>query len=179
MENRVDNQVKVSFTASTLVCHPEGAVFLALSEKGLVQCFDAALTPVQLCFPNEEQVTSTVLDLSGYFRSGLSLRGGAWAPSASLSSTTASGLPCHRHHWSLKYNFVLVRNFHGFQLLSDAMAGWAFGCNQVMGDDLGVMVLSDVQRSSPRLNAGVYTGGRLGPLQIVAQYLKLHLYHQV
>ena len=30
-----------------------------------------------------------------------------------------------------------------------------------------------------RLNAGVYTGGRLGPLQIVAQYLKLHLYHQV
>ena len=79
----------------------------------------------------------------------------------------------------LKYNFVLVRNFHGFQLLSAAMAGWAFGCNQVMGDDLGVMVLSDVQRSSPRLNAGVYTGGRLGPLQIVAQYLKLHLYHQV
>ena len=30
-----------------------------------------------------------------------------------------------------------------------------------------------------RLNAGVYTGGRRGPLQIVAQYLKLHLYHQV
>ena len=30
-----------------------------------------------------------------------------------------------------------------------------------------------------RLNAGVYTGGRMGPLQIVGQYLKLHLYHQV
>lgn len=107
MENRVDNQVKASFTASTLVCHPEGAVFLALSEKGLVQCFDAALTPVQLCFPNEEQVTSTVLDLSGYFRSGLSLRGGAWAAPASPASTSASGLLvvirwhhylCHCHH---------------------------------------------------------------------------------
>ena len=60
----MDNQVKASFTASSLVCHPEGAVFLALSEKGLVQCFDAALTPVQLCFPNEEQVTSTVLHLT-------------------------------------------------------------------------------------------------------------------
>ena len=60
----MDNQVKASFTASNLVCHPEGAVFLALSEKGLVQCFDAALTPVQLCFPNEEQVTSTVLHLT-------------------------------------------------------------------------------------------------------------------
>ena len=56
--------MKASFTASSLVCHPEGAVFLALSEKGLVQCFDAALTPVQLCFPNEEQVTSTVLHLT-------------------------------------------------------------------------------------------------------------------
>ena len=56
--------MKASFTASSLVCHPEGAVFLALSEKGLVQCFDAALTPVQLCFPNEEQVTSTVLELT-------------------------------------------------------------------------------------------------------------------
>ena len=108
VENRVDNQVKASFTASSLVCHPEGAVFLALSEKGLVQCFDAALTPVQLCFPNEEQVTSTVLDLSGYFRSGLSLRGGAWAPPPSPASTTASGFfiircshyyPCHLHHW--------------------------------------------------------------------------------
>ena len=117
--------MKASFTASSLVCHPEGAVFLALSEKGLVQCFDAALTPVQLCFPNEEQVTSTVLhltvatdchfysdqikngetvtlstaqvtstvlDLTGYFRSGLSLRGGAWAAPPSTTSTTASGL---------------------------------------------------------------------------------------
>ena len=103
----MDNQVKASFTASSLVCHPEGAVFLALSEKGLVQCFDAALTPVQLCFPNEEQVTSTVLDLSGYFRSGLSLRGGAWAPPPSPASTSASGFcfvrcqhhyPCQLHH---------------------------------------------------------------------------------
>ena len=25
-----------------------------------VQCFDTALTPVQLCFPNEEQVVDTV-----------------------------------------------------------------------------------------------------------------------
>ena len=70
----MDNQVKAGFTAANLVCHPDGAIFLALSEKGLVsqcennenksltivlqvQCFDTALTPIQLCFPNEEQVT--------------------------------------------------------------------------------------------------------------------------
>ena len=116
----MDNQVKASFTASTLVCHPEGAVFLALSEKGLVQCFDAALTPVQLCFPNEEQVTSTVLDLSGYFRSGLSLRGGAWAAPASPASTTASGLLLSSLSLSLPSLIasniipILIRYFHGF-----------------------------------------------------------------
>ena len=36
VENRVDNQVRAGFTASSLVCHPEGAIFLAISEKGLV-----------------------------------------------------------------------------------------------------------------------------------------------
>merc|ERR1719336_3087802 len=30
-----------------------------------------------------------------------------------------------------------------------------------------------------RLNAGVYTGGKIGPLQMVGQYLKYNLYHQV
>jgi hypothetical protein len=89
VENRVDNQVKGGFTASSLVCHPEGAIFLALSEKGLVQCFDTALTPVQLCFPNEEQVTSNVLDLTSYFRGPSSLRGGCWAAPPSPASSAA------------------------------------------------------------------------------------------
>ena len=55
-ENKVDNQVKAGFIPCSLASHPDGALFLAVSEKGLVQCFDIALSPIQLCFPNEEQV---------------------------------------------------------------------------------------------------------------------------
>ena len=57
VENRVDNQVRAGFIAQSLHCHPDGAIFLAVSEKGLVQCYDIALTPIQICFPNEEQVS--------------------------------------------------------------------------------------------------------------------------
>ena len=65
VENKVDNQVRAGFIPYSLHCHPDGAVFLAVSEKGLVQCYDIALTPVQLCFPNEEQVLAIhwILDL--------------------------------------------------------------------------------------------------------------------
>ena len=56
VENKVDNQVRAGFIPHSLHCHPDGAIFFAVSEKGLVQCYDVALTPVQLCFPNEEQV---------------------------------------------------------------------------------------------------------------------------
>ena len=57
VENRVDNQVRAGFIAQSPHCHPDGAIFLAVSEKGLVQCYDIALTPIQICFPNEEQVS--------------------------------------------------------------------------------------------------------------------------
>ena len=79
-----------------------------------------------------------MLDLTGYFRTPHSLRGGCWAapPSPSCQDT------------SLAQHLFLLR--------------W-------QGGPLALL----------RLNAGVYTGGRMGPLQLVAQYLKLHLYHQV
>jgi len=142
VENKVDNQVKAGFIANKLICHPDGAVFFAISEKGLVQCFDIALTPIQLCFPNEEQVTGNVLDLSLYFRNPVILKGGCWfykdkdSKSSSLADTV------------MDYNFFLLR----FQA--------------------GPLALL-------RLNGGVYTGGKIGPLQIVGQYLKYNLYHQV
>ena len=69
MENKVENQVKAGFIPHSLIPHPDGALFLALGEKGLVQCFDIALSPLRLSFSNEEQVTGNVLDLSQYFRS--------------------------------------------------------------------------------------------------------------
>ena len=49
--------MRAGFIAQSLHCHPDGAIFLAVSEKGLVQCYDIALTPIQICFPNEEQVS--------------------------------------------------------------------------------------------------------------------------
>jgi len=142
VENKVDNQVKAGFIPSSLVCHPDGAIFFAISEKGLVQCFDIALTPVQLCFPNEEQVTGNVLDLGLYFRNPVVLKGGCWYQD--MKDTKASSLV----ETVMDYNFFLLR----FQ-----------------GGPLALL----------RLNAGVYTGGKIGPLQMVGQYLKYNLYHQV
>jgi len=142
IENKVDNQVKAGFIASSLICHPDGAIFFAISEKGLVQCFDIALTPIQLCFPNEEQVTGNVLDLGLYFRNPVILKGGCWYQNE--KDTKASSFV----ETVMDYNFFLMR----FQ-----------------GGPLALL----------RLNAGVYTGGKIGPLQIVGQYLKCNLYHQV
>jgi WD40 repeat protein len=142
IENKVDNQVKAGFIANSLICHPDGAIFFAISEKGLVQCFDIALTPIQLCFPNEEQVTGNVLDLGLYFRNPVVLKGGCWYQNE--KDTKESSLV----ESVMDYNFFLLR----FQ-----------------GGPLALL----------RLNGGVYTGGRIGPLQIVGQYLKYNLYHQV
>ena len=69
VENRVDNQVRAGFIAQSLHCHPDGAIFLAVSEKGLVQCYDIALTPIQICFPNEEQVSQQQGVRAAKFRS--------------------------------------------------------------------------------------------------------------
>jgi hypothetical protein len=63
VENKIDNQVKGGFIPTSLAAHPDGSVVLALGERGLLQCFDIALSPVQLAFPNEEQLTGTILDI--------------------------------------------------------------------------------------------------------------------
>ena len=158
MENRIDNQVRAGFIPHQLLPHPDGAVFLAVSEKGLVQCFDIALTPVQLCFPNEEQVTGSLLDLGLYFRQPVVVRGGEWCQGGRGGSTETV----------MDYSMLLLRL------------------------QAGPLTLL-------RLNSGVYTRGKIGalqvreklendhntdishtdPLQIVGQYLKYNLYHQV
>ena len=138
VENKVDNQVRAGFTPQSLHCHPDGAVFLAVGEKGLVQCYDIALTPLQLTLPNEEQVTGSVMDIGLYFRHPVTVRGCSWATGGQAQAQGAV----------MDLDLFLVR-----------LAG-------------GPLVLL-------RLNGGVFTGGRLGPTQIVSQYLKCSLYHQV
>ena len=138
VENKVDNQVRAGFTPQSLHCHPDGAVFLAVGEKGLVQCYDIALTPLQLTLPNEEQVTGSVMDIGLYFRHPVTVRGCSWATGGQAQTQGAV----------MDLDLFLVR-----------LAG-------------GPLLLL-------RLNGGVFTGGRLGPTQIVSQYLKCSLYHQV
>ena len=128
MENKIDNQVRAGFIPHQLLCHPDGAVFMAVSEKGLVQCFDIALSPVQLCFPNEEQVTGSLLDLGLYFRQPVMVRGGSWS----------CGGQDRPHDSVMDYSLLLLRL------------------------QAGPLTLL-------RLNSGVYTRGKIGPLQ-VSQY---------
>ena len=133
----MDNQVRAGFTPQSLHCHPDGAVFLAVGEKGLVQCYDIALTPLQLTLPNEEQVTGSVMDIGLYFRHPVTVRGCSWS------------------------------------------TGGGQGQGTVMDLDLFLLRLAGGPLVLLRLNGGVFTGGRLGPSQIVSQYLKCSLYHQV
>ena len=128
VENKIDNQVRAGFIPHQLLCHPDGAVFMAVSEKGLVQCFDIALSPVQLCFPNEEQVTGSLLDLGLYFRQPVVVRGGSWCSRGEISELSP-------HHSVMDYSMLLVRL------------------------QAGPLTLL-------RLNSGVYTRGKIGPLQV-------------
>ena len=129
VENRIDNQVRAGFIPHQLLPHPDGAVFLAVSEKGLVQCFDIALTPVQLCFPNEEQVTGSLLDLGLYFRQPVVVRGGQWCQGGQAGLTETV----------MDYSLLLLRL------------------------QAGPLTLL-------RLNSGVYTRGKIGPLQVGRNY---------
>ena len=135
VENKVDNQVRAGFIAQHISCHPDGAIIVAVSEAGLVQCYDIALTPVTLVFPNEEQVTGSVLDTSLYFRTPITVKGASWCQGDSSGNV-------------IDQNQLMMR---------------------LQGGPLMVV----------RFNTGVYSGGRIGPVQIVAQYLKYNLYHQV
>lgn len=125
VENKIDNQVRAGFIPHQLLCHPDGAVFMAVSEKGLIQCFDIALSPVQLCFPNEEQVTGSLLDLGLYFRQPVTVRGGSW--------------------WC-----------RGQERNQDTVMDHSLLLLRLQGGPLTLL----------RLNSGVYTRGRIGPLQV-------------
>ena len=129
VENKVDNQVRAGFIPHSLHCHPDGAIFLAVSEKGLVQCFDIGLTPIQLCFPNEEQVTGSVMDIGLYFRHPVTVRGCGWSVESSKSSSSDISQSV------MNFNLFLMRLQTG-----------------------PLMLL--------RFNAGVFTQGRIGPIQV-------------
>ena len=63
---------------------PEGALFLATAEKGVIAAFDIALNPVQLAGAGEEDHASAggnLLDLGTHFKAApRGVKGGAWAP---------------------------------------------------------------------------------------------------
>lgn len=48
--------------------HPDGTMVVAANEKGQLQSFDLALTPVRVQLLSEEPGTSHMLDLTVYFR---------------------------------------------------------------------------------------------------------------
>ena len=50
---------------------------------------------------------------------------------------------------------------------------------QVMDQNQLMLMVQSGPLMLLRLNSGVFSGGRLGPVQVVGQYLKHNLYHQV
>jgi len=47
VQHKLECQTKCCFTPNILKLHPDQALFVALNEKGLVQCFDIALSPIK------------------------------------------------------------------------------------------------------------------------------------
>ena len=90
VENRIDHQLKISFIPSALSSSPEGALFLATAEKGVVAAFDIALNPVQLAGAGEEDhaAIGNLLDLGTHFKAApRTVKGGAWAPVGERTGT--------------------------------------------------------------------------------------------
>ena len=73
IHHSLDCQTKCSFYPSLIRVHPDQALIVTASEKGLLQCFDIALNPIKLTFSHEESLGSAILDLSQYFRPQMSL----------------------------------------------------------------------------------------------------------
>jgi hypothetical protein len=48
--------------------HSDGTIVVAANEKGQIQCWDLALAPIRLQLLSEQPATSTLLDLTIYFR---------------------------------------------------------------------------------------------------------------
>ena len=48
VQHKLECQTKCAFVPNFLKLHPDQGLFIAADDKGLVQCFDIALSPIRL-----------------------------------------------------------------------------------------------------------------------------------
>ena len=123
----MEQETKIGFIPTCLSASPEGALLFALSEKGLIQCLDIALNPIQLSSPGEEDQSGTLLDIGQFFKSPIIVKDGSWSP-------TKPGI--HAPALAMDFTFFLVRIQGGplltFRISSGVLADGRLGPLQVM-----------------------------------------------
>lgn len=99
--HKLDCQTRCAFIPSAVRVHPDGALLVAASERGLVQCFDVALGPIRIAFSHDEQqIGSNVLDTGQYF-----------LPQMSLADVRFSAR-CSDPHQNLMANSYFTLRYH-------------------------------------------------------------------
>ncbi|XP_076314611.1 WD repeat-containing and planar cell polarity effector protein fritz homolog [Tachypleus tridentatus] len=68
----------LNFAVQQISWHPSGTLALVAGELGQLQCFDAALSCVNLEFVGEEAESSKVIEMSNFFRQKINLTFLAW-----------------------------------------------------------------------------------------------------
>ncbi len=126
VQHKLECQTKCAFTPTILRLHPDQAIFAAANEKGMVQCFDIALSPIRfhsksifflkvmrwsifflhfcrLNFAIEDLVAGSVLDLSNYFPTSVVLMDALWCQ----RNKDLTAKPCPME--TLALNYLLLR----------------------------------------------------------------------
>lgn len=120
IHHKLDCQTKCSFIPSLIQIHPDKAICMVSSDKGMLQCFDIALNPIRLNVYQEDEVGSNVIDLSQHFRAQMSLVGMKFCPK--MEQTIGhSQRPCSMA--VMAQNYLILQFFGGPLVLVNICGG--------------------------------------------------------
>ncbi|XP_059099079.1 WD repeat-containing and planar cell polarity effector protein fritz homolog isoform X2 [Tigriopus californicus] len=120
IHHKLDCQTKCSFIPSLIEIHPDKAICMVSSDKGMLQCFDIALNPIRLNVYQEDEAGSNVIDLSQHFRAQMSLVGMKFCPKLE-QAINHSQRPCSMA--LMAQNYLMLQFFGGPLVLVNICGG--------------------------------------------------------